>query len=200
MDDAHVVPTEGVSMRLCFLLVSWALLPIDLASAGFRWLARKYYEHRRPPWMDLGHCTPLTEVAGEHCISFVSRHDIAECGLKCRKCREVAAGRGDYRGVRRTNLGEAVKCHGCGETLIASPDTEHGDDLLPYDKTRFHRFVRVSELQALREQYGDDMTGNLDRFSATPKRFKMREEVSLDPEQAALAAGIPWSDIEPPKE
>lgn len=183
-------------MRLFCLLLSILVWPIDFLAQVRRRLSLAYYEHRRPPWLDIGPCDPLSDDAGEHNVTFVSRHDIAECGLKCQKCHKNAVDRGDFKPVRRTRLGEAVVCPGCDDILVAAPDTEHGDDLLPYDKKAFHRFVRISELDALREQYGPDMAGEGRSLAANEKRFKMPEQVALDPEKAVLAAGIPWSEVE----
>lgn len=184
-------------MRLFCWCLAVALWPIDILQAALKRVARAYYEHRRPPWLDIGVCDPLSEEAGEHNVTFASRHDIAECGLKCQKCLKMAADRGDFKPVRRTRLGEAVVCPGCEDILVAAPDTEHGDDLLPYDKKVFHRFVRISELDALREKYGHDMSGQGRSLSANEKRFSMREETAQTPEQKALKEGIAWSEVEP---
>jgi hypothetical protein len=130
-----------------------------LASVG-RALRQWHYRHRLPPQAVIPGCDPLGDTPGEHNLYFVSRHDLAECGLRCPSCRAVPAERGDFAAVRRTQHGEAVQCS-CGAWLAASPDTEHGDDLLPYDHQLFHTFVRISKAQALRERYGEDMAEGL---------------------------------------
>lgn len=138
-------------------------LPMKLwrwLEARWRSVSRWYYRNRPPPWQDIPDCHPLQNEPGEHNTTFVSRHAIAECGLKCDnfKCGKLAAPRGDFRSVRMTHLGEAVICPVCGWILVAAPDTEHGDDLLPYNDNVFHRFVRIAPAKALREEWGEDMT------------------------------------------
>jgi len=83
------------------------------------------------------------------------------------------AARGDYSLVQRSNLGEIICCPGkleingheqaCGFILVASPDTEHGDNLA-WDATpkrkrfkQFYSFVRISYLQGLRDLWGGDI-------------------------------------------
>lgn len=125
-----------------------------------RWkhaIVRWHYRNRPPPYRAIPGADPLGDAHGEHQVIFVSRHDLAECGLKCDNCRSLAADRGDFSKVFESQYGEAVQCSGCDSYLVASPDTEHGDDLLPYDKKAFHRFKRITEAQAVRERYGDDM-------------------------------------------
>jgi len=123
-------------------------------------LRRWHYARRPPPRATIPGCDPLGTTPGEHNTYFVSRHDLAECGLKCPSCSALPAERGDFAAVRRTQHGEAVQCS-CGAWLVASPDTEHGDHLLPYNKALFHRFVRISPEQATRERYGEDMAVGL---------------------------------------
>lgn len=128
-----------------------------------------------PLWISIPATDPLTATAhGKHQIEFVSRHAIAETGLLCPVCRTELAALGDYTMVRHSRLGDVIKCNGkrvvqdeefpCGMYLVASPDTEHGDHLI-YDKVPaderhalFHSFVRVSEGDAARRKYGEDIS------------------------------------------
>lgn len=182
-------------MRLLLTVVFFPVHILHWWAAHWRCLRDWYYRTRPPPWMDIGSVDPLqgsedgAAVEGEHNISFASRHHIAECGLLCPQCGKLAARRGDFRGVRRTRLGEAVVCAECGETLVASPDTEHGDDLLPYDPKTMERFVRISPQQALREQWGDDMKLHADG-SIAAKRHSV-SSINQDPTHGA----IPWSEV-----
>jgi len=181
--------------RLVIAFVMVVTLPFDWLFRACSGLRRSYYAGRLPPKMDIGRCDPLSEEAGEHNIQFVSRHDIAECGLKCPRCEELSARRGDFRRVRRTRLGEAVECPQCGQILIASPDTEHGDDLVEYDKDLFHRFVRVSAKQALRDELGDDIAGDRREMSANHKRFSVEGMVgSVPPKQVPASRKISEHD------
>jgi hypothetical protein len=117
-------------------------------------------------------CDPLGAVPCEHDAYFVSRHDIAECGLKCPRCNQEAATRADYRAVRpavfpdgATN--EAILCRNtvsrdgvettCGAILLASPDTEHGDELRDLSWAEQTSFVRISRQLARQEKYGPDI-------------------------------------------
>jgi hypothetical protein len=143
-----------------------------------RWAAPPPDPEPELPWLDIGPCDPLSDHPGEHHVSFVSRHHIAESGLRCPKCGDEAAMRADYSGLRRTRLGEAVRCECCHEILVASPDTEHGDHDLPYDAEVFHRFVRIDPAQALREQWGGDISGSPDQMTTegAPRRTFPQEE------------------------
>ncbi len=182
-------------MRFLLSILFFPLVVFDWWVRRIRKLRDWYYRNRPPPWMDVGNVDPLqgdeegSAVHGEHNISFVSRHHIAECGLLCPQCRKLAARRGDYRGVRRTRLGEAVVCAECGETLVASPDTEHGDHLLEYDKKVMERFVRVSPDKALREEWGEDMKLASDG-SVSAERHSVSQLIQ-DPTEGAVS----WSDV-----
>lgn len=159
--------------KLVICLVMVLTKPFDWLLAVAARLRRYYFAYRKPPRMSIGHCDPLSENPGEHNIQFTSRHDIAECGLKCPRCEELVARRGDFKRVRRTRLGEAVECPQCGQILIASPDTEHGDDLLDYDAEVFHKFVRIAPDEALRQEVGDDVGGDRQQMTANEKRFSV---------------------------
>lgn len=128
-----------------------------------------------PLWIAIPATDPLTATGhGEHHVEFVSRHAIAEKGLYCPVCGTEVAPMADYTMVRHSRLGDVIKCNGkrilqdeerpCGMFLAASPDTEHGDHIL-YDRVPkderfdlFYRFVRISEGDAARVRYGQDIT------------------------------------------
>jgi len=181
--------------------------------APVRWFAnrtvkfrREYYMRRTPPWMDIGDCTPLSEQPGNHDVTFASRHAIAEGGLWCDNCKHEAAGRGDYSGVRTTREGEAVVCDHCGQIMLAGPDTEHGDDLLPYDPKTFHCFKRISKEQALKEQWGGDLsltdTGvpatNLTEQPKDKGRFSVKRLAHTDPNKALFERSLTWDEVSRP--
>lgn len=128
-----------------------------------------HYRNRPPPWVDIPGVDPLGDEPGEHNTHLVSRHHIAESGLTCPACSGVAAYRAEFKKVCMSSMGEVVHCS-CGAWLVASPDTEHGDDLKPYGKY-MHTFVRISQEQAVREQYGEDIIENKGRLEACPDRF-----------------------------
>lgn len=127
-----------------------------------------------PLWIAVPATDPITATThGEHKIEFVSRHAIAETGLICPSCHNEIASIGDYIMVRHCRLGDVIKCNGtrhiqdeetpCGMFLVASPDTEHGDHIL-YDRVPqddrfelFYRFVRISEGDAAKRKYGEDL-------------------------------------------
>lgn len=151
--------------------------PGRIIAAGVRNTLRWWWSVRPPPWADIGEIDPLSEIAGNHKITFVSRHSIAECGLTCPECDFLVAGRGIFRGVARTRRGEGILCVGCGQFLLASPDTEHGDDLLP-NSDDIHRkplFVRRSIEQCMREQYGDDIVLHKGALSADADKTVRRD-------------------------
>lgn len=132
--------------------------------------------------------TPLDNEPGEHNVHFVSRHDIAELGLRCPACKKIAAKRGDYSLVREAILrdgthNEVIICPNvyknkdgfeveCSAYLLASPDTEHGDHLDPDECGKgeddvpmrevtpgeCYLFKRISKGEAAKEQFGDDVT------------------------------------------
>lgn len=126
-----------------------------------------------PLWIAVPATDPFTATThGEHHVEFVSRHAIAETGLRCPACQTEVSPIGDYAMVRHSRLGDVIKCNGkriiqdeeyvCGMFLAASPDTEHGDHIL-YDKVPaedrfelFYRFVRISEGDAAKLRYGPD--------------------------------------------
>lgn len=124
----------------------------------------------KPPWLDIPKAGSWdSHTDGTHKFEAVSRHSIAESGLVCPRCETPVCPRGDYSFVRTSHLGEVVKCNGkreaegrevaCEAILAASPDTEHGDNLI-YDaippderKKKFYSFVRISEAKALADKY-----------------------------------------------
>lgn len=145
----------------------------------------------RPPWVSLPPFDPWGSPShGEHKIEAVSRHAIAETGLMCPACHNEICPRGDYTVVREGQVGgycnEVVICKGqrdangtmltCGAVLAASPDTEHGDNLLwdkvPKEKREalFFRFRRISEEQMLKEKYGFDVVMKEGQLSTTGKQ------------------------------
>ena len=119
-------------------------------------------------------------IGGGTTVFFVSRHDIAECGLWCPRCKTMVCKKADYGLVRRAYVNgvenEVVKCTGkmvfdegereCPLWLTASPDTEHGDHLREdgtvdvvgdRDPPEFYQFRRVTAAQALQEAHGMDV-------------------------------------------
>ncbi len=138
-----------------------------------------------PLWIEVPNTDPLTAVThGEHKVEWVSRHAIAETGLTCPTCGNEICPIGDYTMVRHCRMGDVIKCNGtvklqdreapCGKLLVASPDTEHGDDKL-WDKVPkeereplFYRFVRISEGDAAKRKYGEDITLVDGALAATP--------------------------------
>ncbi len=138
------------------------------------------------PWAKTKSVKALGEAHGESDLMFVSRHDLAECGLTCPLCQTLAAERGDFSGVRRMLVNgqenEVVRCPGnriveddrlvpCQAWLVASPDTEHGDHLDndgkvsttgDHDEPEFYRFKRITADQALREKWGLDVAPIMD--------------------------------------
>ncbi len=111
-----------------------------------------------------------------HEVYFVPRQEIAECGLKCTKCGGDVAERGDFSQVLRSMVdgqeNEVIKCRNmvdfgdgrppvqCLAWLAASPNTEHGDELIEGDPPEFYRFNRITTAQALREKYGVDVSAD----------------------------------------
>jgi hypothetical protein len=110
--------------------------------------------------------------ANTHEVYMVPRQEIAECGLKCPKCQTEAVPRADFSKIVRVFIdgqeNEVVKCPGIWETaegrqvscpawLAASPNTEHGDDLIEGDPLSFYQFTRITQQQALKEKYGMDV-------------------------------------------
>ena len=172
------------------------------------WCWAKWKLGLRPPWVVLPALDPWSAVAhGEHKIEAISRHAIAEAGLICPRCLTEICPRGDYTMVREGRLGainnEVILCRGqralngdkivCGAILAASPDTEHGDNLL-WDKMPekerfiFFRFRRVSEDQAFKEKYGFDVsTTKAGEMKA--KATDARGEVSENRDQISYVKG-----------
>lgn len=142
-----------------------------------------------PLWLALPPTDPLSDTPGEHKIEFVSRHAIAETGLTCPVCQTEVAPIGDYRLVRHSRLGDVIQCNGkrdmkdvgevpCGMFLVASPDTEHGDHIL-YDNipreeraALFHSFVRITEGEAARRKYGEDIIKTHGELAAVAQAAK----------------------------
>ncbi len=137
-------------------------------------------------WVHIPPGDPWTaNTHGKHHVEAVSRHAIAETGLVCTLCETEVCPRGDYSLVRNSRLGEVVVCRGrrevndqvmpCGAFLVASPDTEHGDNLI-WDKVpelerreKFFSFRRISEEKALKDQYGIDIKQTKGELSASPE-------------------------------
>lgn len=142
-----------------------------------------------------------------HEVYFVPRQDIAECGLRCEKCGTDVAERGDFSRVTRSIVdgqeNEVVKCQGlielqdgqkprpCPAWLAASPNTEHGDDLIEGDPPEFYKFSRISQAQALREKYGMEISAEDEGLMADPKA---RPEGAIPGENIVEAAVVPPSD------
>lgn len=154
-----------------------------------RWkVAARVFGDGGVPWAKMRSVKALGE-AGTHGLSnlmFVSRHDIAECGLTCPLCQTMVADRGDFTNVRRMLVNgqenEVIHCPGnriveddrvvpCDAWLVASPDTEHGDHLDndgkvvttgENDDPDFYRFKRITADQALREKWGLDVAPLID--------------------------------------
>ena len=156
-----------MSSELIVAALLGAAVVIVLIALG--WMAKQLYVRFRPIVLT---ADPLSSVAGEHNVQFVSRHHIAESGLVCPVCGNVTRKRADFSGIRRYRLtdgsaSEGVVCkqdrffphngttRRCGAILLACPDTEHGDDLVP-DNPEHYKFVRISQVQAIKEEHGDD--------------------------------------------
>lgn len=134
-----------------------------------------------PAWVDLPSCDPLSVVPGYTTVQFVSRHSLSEDGIHMDWLGERirVCGAGEYHRIRRGVLHstqEKVECvvwdykdpFGNSATyyLVASPDTEHGDDVLldncsdrerPQLLASFSRFVRRPHLDIERERWGQDI-------------------------------------------
>ena len=178
----------------------WILLGVALW-LGFTWIVRRFnLVHRWKlfsrifgdggvPWASTKSAKTFGDSQGANDIIFVSRHDIAECGITCPMCQTLVADRGDFSGVRRMLINgqenEVVRCTGtrivelekevpCRFWLAASPDTEHGDHLGAdgqvvtdgsADEPDFYRFKRITADQALREKWGMDVAPIVDEES-----------------------------------
>lgn len=157
------------------------------------WCWLKWKMGLRPAWVKLPLLDPWSaDSHGEHRMEAVSRHAIAEMGLVCPRCLNEVCFRGDYTKVREGQVGkyknEVILCDGtralngqdvpCGGILMASPDTEHGDNLLwdnvPADQREalFFRFRRITEEQMLKEKYGFDITNTKGYLEANPAEAK----------------------------
>jgi hypothetical protein len=128
---------------------------------------------------------PNAGLQPTHEVYFVARQDIAECGLACPKCTTEIAERGDFNRVVRSvvdgNVNEVIKCVGlidmndgtkpvpCPAWVAASPNTEHGDELIEGDPPEFYKFSRITAEQALRERYGMEITADGVGVKADPK-------------------------------
>jgi hypothetical protein len=196
-------------------------------------LLRKVISWLNSGVIDLGNANPLSNQAGNHNCHFVSRHDVAECGLVCPGCQKLAAERGDFSGVRKVRiyvsarltdgtmgtipqLGEAIRCDGCNSYLLASPDTDHGDDNLLRDPVtklivkdmppEFYLFKRITALQAAKERWGEDVcktgeAGDAQQLvvNATlykPTRQKLKDLVAPPISLEAQTAFLPRKDRE----
>jgi hypothetical protein len=123
------------------------------------------------PWAEPRAITALGEAHGLQPLYWVSRHDLAECGITCPRCGALAAAQGDDTMVRRMLVNgrenEVIKCLNsvenedgskrvCNAILVASPDTEHGDETTEGDPDDFYRFCRTTAERVLRDRYGID--------------------------------------------
>jgi hypothetical protein len=177
-------------MTVFFILLciaGWFILGLVLLNLRYGLIKKIFKSTSAVPWASTRAFKTLGMDHGHTTLMFVSRHDIAECGLTCPRCRTVVAERGDFSGVRRALVNgienEVLKCPGrvvvddmdqpCPEWLAASPDTEHGDHLGPdgnvsvdpiHDQPEFYRFKRISPEQALREKYGVDIVPTEDQI------------------------------------
>lgn len=126
---------------------------------------------RKAPWAEPRSISVVGDRPGHSNVLFVSRHDLAEAAVICTRCGTVAAPQGDVSVVRRMLVNgrenEVIRCPGrfehpdgtteaCGALLVASPDTEHGDDLIPGDPSVFYRFRRPERGRVVRDRYGSD--------------------------------------------
>lgn len=152
----------------------------------FLWLSRVLKSDSKPVWLAhlagevpwvprIDRYMRVHAETGQdtHEVSYVPRQEIAECGLKCPKCDTEAATRGDFTAIRRAFLNgqenEVIKCTGfvfvgdspvavrCPMWLAASPNTEHGDELIEGNPAEFYRFTRITAAQAVKEKYGVDI-------------------------------------------
>ena len=160
-----------------FLVRHLIYTPFDMFYRMKKGIKRWHYRNRPPPYKTIMGADPLGNTAGNHNTHFVSRHAIAETGLQCLGCNNEATNRGDFSPVVETQYGEAVQC-GCGAWNVASPDTEHGDNLLPYSRTRFHKFVRRTPAQVIKDMYGDDVQQKEGNLQAN--RIRMGDVAPVD--------------------
>ena len=169
------------------------------------WLLRALGE---VPWAP-GLARHMRAVGNEHVqptheVYFVARQEIAECGLACTKCGTEVAERGDFSRVVRAVVdgqeNEVVKCQGlidlgdgskprpCPAWLAASPNTEHGDNLIDGDPPEFYVFNRITPEQALREKYGIDVKAGVEGLAVDPAA---RPEGSTPNEDVIIGAFVP---------
>lgn len=134
---------------------------------------------------------PLGDVPMETDVEYVSRHHIAECDLICPRCGKVAANRGDFSKIEMYRFpsgekNEGIRCQNmvriqnveraCGFLLLASPDTEHGDDKALDKKIITYAecltFKRIDMAKAIKEKYGEDIAQGdyYNQFTATPQK------------------------------
>jgi len=172
-----------------------------------RWLSRMWSFfrslgdglNRRPPWGVIRGVNPLLGAAGESNIYWVSRHDLAECGLwvDLPVGRHRVAEAGDFLLIRRGLLpgtgvvveyipyeyraanGQSATCY-----LVASPDTEHGDHLKldncpPHEKAallaEMNTFVRRTYAEIVKDRYGPDVIPSENGVSALMKASPYEE-------------------------
>jgi hypothetical protein len=167
-----------------------------------------------------------------HEVCYVNRQDIAESGLKCPRCQTEVARRADFTNVVRVFINgqenEVIKCRGsiplpagrdadCPVWLVASPNTEHGDELLvgdvdekgvytsnpnKPDPPEFYRFTRITMQQAMREQYGMDVDWDVPTSGAGGLSVKNAKRpigvVEVDPTIAQMLTSAPGTVQEPP--
>ncbi len=173
----------------CVVLgVGLTILLLSLRSVRMRmpaWLQRALGE---TPWAPgLARHMRATGEKGQptHEVFYVPRQDIAECGVACPKCGNDVAERGDFSRIVRSmvdgQVNEVLKCTGlidpgdgtkpvpCPAWLAASPNTEHGDDLIDGDPPEFYLFSRISTAQMLREKYGLEIGADDAGLIADPK-------------------------------
>ncbi len=67
------------------------------------------------------------------------------------------------------DLNDGQKPAPCPAWLAASPNTEHGDDLIDGDPPEFYVFSRITQAQALREKYGMEISTSDVGLMADPK-------------------------------
>jgi hypothetical protein len=167
-----------------------------------------------------------------HEVCYVARQDIAESGLKCPRCQTEAARRADFSQVVRVFINgqenEVIKCRGsiplpsgrdvdCPAWLAASPNTEHGDELLvgdvdeagkytpdptAVDPPEFYRFTRITMQQAMREQYGSDVDWTVPPGGAGGLSVRRAARplgvVPVDPTIQQVLTSPPGTVTEPP--
>jgi hypothetical protein len=182
----------NILLDMAYIVVGVGLTLVLLSLRNVRrlycpnWLLRALGE---VPWAPglARHMRAVPSAMGtqaSHEVYFVPRQEIAECGLACPKCSQEVAERGDFSRIMRAHVdgqvGEVIKCQGlfdlgdgtkpvpCPAWLAASPNTEHGDDLIEGDPPEFYLFSRITVAQALREQYGMEIASDISGLHAAP--------------------------------